>query len=249
MRDSWFGRRRFLRAAKRCIFSLKGWGVTLFVFAPIALLVMWVSILFSLINWEGALFEILSISLGSFLLLAIKEVRDAEKNRHERLIYQYKYYSNFRSGITQATIELLRSLEYEGFGWEAYNNYDSLQCNLNRLDSMRVFNNSNTAEVSSACDKISQLIQELRDTILRVAFVDFEASPNNSWRYEEANRLLVVIKAPDQTCDITATTITELIRNLFYITASLRRPWRYQIDIARGKLMQDYVERHGIPLV
>lgn len=72
----WFPWRRFLRAVKRCLLSLRSWAPVLAVFIPIAVLVLLILFRVGLISAGGAIVEFALIFLGSFMLLAIREIRE-----------------------------------------------------------------------------------------------------------------------------------------------------------------------------
>lgn len=73
IRRSWFRRRRLLRAGKRCMLRFKAWALALILFIAICMVLFSCAVFAGIASWNEVLFGLLSVSLGSFALLFLKE--------------------------------------------------------------------------------------------------------------------------------------------------------------------------------
>lgn len=99
---AWFPIRRLLRVGKRSVLYLRNWISTLIVFLPICLVAFHLLLRFGQFSRpEEANVELVIILLGSVGLLAIKEFRDSEVMRHQKLKQQWESYINCQYELTE----------------------------------------------------------------------------------------------------------------------------------------------------
>lgn len=79
-------------------------------FVPICIIVFWILLNKKVIGLNASIIELVSIILGSFLLLAIKEIRDSEAHRRTVLRKQWEYYDSWRYEFVYALKDFLQHL-------------------------------------------------------------------------------------------------------------------------------------------
>lgn len=243
----WFPWRRFLRAVKRCLLSLRSWAPVLAVFIPIAVLVLLILFRVGLISAGGAIVEFALIFLGSFMLLAIREIREKESVRHRRLVNQWNFCSDLhqRMGKDLAVIG-------EPFGasftyWKALSGYKSLDEAMENARELTGVTEEEFSRLIGACDDLERALDSVRDEGRGIGFVDCALADDSTSLLFCAESAVHDFKDKLRGADypISADVIGDINRYCLWIVGDLRTPWRYTLDITRGELLEKYVERNG----
>lgn len=242
-----FKRMRLLRAIKRTALGLRGWGATLLVFIPIAVAVMMLAVIFGFVDCYGAIIELISIVLGSFLLLSIKESRDREDKRHSILLYQREYCNQLRSNLTVVFNSLMTDCGLHPVGWGIFDGAEPASfyvCFSKELG-------DTSSRSPTACRKhlqeILKLVEDYRAEVLRTQFVDYEFPSDVSWTVPETEKLIHALLDEDPEIIVSSVRdkLPDLATNLHYIIASIRRPWRYTRERDLKEKLGRFVREKG----
>lgn len=239
-RKAWFPFRRLLRAIKRVFFSLIGWISTLVVFIPLCVAVFAFLIRCNFLVLNEAVIEFVSIILGSFVLLAIKELRDSEAKRREALRKQWDHYCRWRFDLTYA---LGNFFSHIGVRIEGYSFLDSMESWENACNSA-----SACAPCPDECfgdlEQVMTVVYAIIDTAREVGFIDWNAEAASNYAQNISNIMTDFVQG-NQT-DHAQFHIDALGSYAVALLAQVRRPWRYRNDMAHKALIEKYLDQHGI---
>lgn len=240
----WFPLRRFLRALKRIARYLLSWISTLAVFLPICLVSFHLLMRFGQFERpEDANIELALILLGSVALLAIKEFRDSEVLRHQKLQQQWGSYTDCQYEFTGA-LHNLANIAGICFDDEYY-----------VLSSIEVYKNaqitcgtcSPSFDKQTIYDNLSQIMRagdSLLEESIRIGFIDWDYSDVKNFRYKVlCNDIDGIIRNSDTS--LSRDDVFALGEQMVYFLATARHPWRYGNDIAHQKILKRFLEEHG----
>lgn len=241
LRSAWFPFRRFVRAVKRTICSLGSWASTLAVFVPICVIIFSILLLNGMVSLDDAIVELVSIILGSFLLLAIKEIRDFEAKRRTILRRQWEYYDSWRYEFTDTLSDFFRHLGLIIYGYAFLNSVDDWEAAFQNS-----VNSEPTAEyINGDIEHISEVVASIINTARQEGFID--------WNVEQANRLVKEIErfAVELAQNVQSGGSIRREAGLLGECATallglVRRPWRYRNDMAHRELMERYLSQYGV---
>lgn len=250
VQKTWFLRRRFLRAVKRCFLSLRGWLPVLAVFVPVVLLSLLLLFRFNLISAEDVIVELVLVLLGSFALLTIREFREQEMNRHRKLLNQWEFCTDLRTRF-ENDLEILGAPIGASFSrWESLSGYESLNNALEGVAIPEAMSGDEVRRMEGACEDLGRAIELLREENREIGFVDCDFAQAGSYLISNAESELLRLKSGllGSNLGMATQALVDLSRTCLWIVADLRKPWRYEIDIARNRLIERYVERYGVEL-
>lgn len=244
---AWFPLRRLLRAGKRALHRLSSWASTLLLFIPICLLVLAGLTYSGVLNIGDAVTEFASILLGSFLLLAIKEIRDSESDRGGILRQQWALYSRWKNALTRSLLHVARCVGCEIKDWEILNSTDCLDKAIASIRFLRAQNGEwERGKMDEELFDISETIREMAEQARVIGFIDWNPSAASRWEFDNLSYQINSISE----AHLWGPDAKEQVRSLAYallcLLALVRRPWRYRNDIARRELIDRYVERYGV---
>ena len=233
---SWFPVRRLLRAIKRVVLSGKNWLPTVAVFLPMCIAVYGLMCRFGLLTPSSAIVELVSIALGSIILLFIKETLDEERRRNRTLKTQYSklmtwaydscdiYHQLCASAGIDA--ELASPKRYpEGTAWSyGFGGYAIVSSAMQPLH-----------------DRLRRLIDEIYEDADKFDFIDWKRSEMDWHR----RMVLDSLSRLDGDIQITAEEMQNFFQYICDILLAVNRLWSYQIDRARTELLRRLVERCG----
>ena len=244
-RKAWFPWKRFLRALKRAVLSLKTWVSTLTLFIPLAGLILLILVYAGLFCAVEAVKEFVLILLGSFLLLAIKEIRDSEARRKQILKSQWSYYCRWKSELTQHLISIAKCMGYTIRNWQLLSSQTEVD---------NVFSALTPNEMQNSCDaqeeyehhicEIRNIANQILQQAERSEFIDWDSARASYLVFDEICEQINTLKANWPERDTTQLKI--LSRELNEALALVRRPWRYRNDMAHKELLTRYVEQYGV---
>lgn len=240
LKRAWFPLRRFGRAVKRTIYSLGSWISTLAVFVPICIIVFWVLLNKKVIGLNASIIELVSIILGSFLLLAIKEIRDSEAHRRTVLRKQWEYYDSWRYEFVYALKDFLQHLGLKIADYSFLNSLEEWEASFH--DSAGVVPSPECLEddIKVITDCIALVIKTARDE----GFVDWDVELANerAKRIEQlANGLARDVRSGETVLD----DADNLGKCATALLALVRRPWRYRNDMAHMELIERHLDQYG----
>ncbi len=241
---AWFPARRLLRAVKRAVKSLASWGSTLLLFVPIFVVVLSGLVWWQFIKVPEAISEFCLLLLGSFLLLAIKEVRDREIRRHAVLKKQWSFYSEWHQELLAS---LLRLAECMGINIQGRYNF------LDSDDNVDVVIGSASA-IEPDVSRCSELLNRIRDivsTIPSIArdfeFVDWDAFGGSRYLFQSIQSQIESLPPLGEVdFEDKITWFRDLALSILHLLAIIRRPWRYRNDMAHRELLLRYVGMYGV---
>ena len=241
LREAWFPFRRLLRAIKRTVGFLGSWVSTLIVFVPICIGVFYILLCKEIICFNTAIVEFISIFLGSFLLLAIKEIRDSEARRRMVLRKQWEYYSSWCYELVDVLQDFFCHL---GLTICSY-------AFLNSTDDWESAFQSSTRTVSSP-EKIGIDIEQINninviiiDTARDVGFIDWDVERANEYAKEIKRLTEKLSKDLKSNCSILQDA-DYLGKQVVALLGLVRRPWRYRNDMAHRELVERYLDQYGV---
>lgn len=243
----WFPWRRFLRAVKRCFLNLKGWAPVLAVFTPIAALVLLVLYRVGLISAGGAIVEFVLIFLGSFMLLAIREIREKEVARHKRLVNQWSFCSDLHMRMGKDLVAIGEPFGASFTCWDALSGFGSINAALENASDLMEVTEEESNRMLDACDDLERAIASVRDEGRGIGFVDCTLADDAPCLLFPAESEMHDFKGKLQRMDypITVDELGSLSDCCLWIVGDLRKPWRYASDNARRELLEKYIERNG----
>lgn len=241
LREAWFPFRRFLRAIKRTVGYLGSWASTLTVFVPICVAVFYVLLYKEIICFNNAVVELISIFLGSFLLLAIKEIRDTEARRRMVLRKQWEYYSSWCYEFVYILRDFFRHLGLKICSYTFLNSIDDWEAAF--LSSTRT--TSSPESLSSEIERINYINTVIIDTARDVGFIDWDVERANECA-KEIKRLAEKLSRNLQSNGSIPQDAYFLGKQAVALLGLVRRPWRYRNDMAHRMLAERYLDLYGI---
>ncbi|MBT1177881.1 hypothetical protein JS532_09990 [Bifidobacterium callimiconis] len=229
----WFPTRRILRFLKRTFREAFSWALTLIVFLPPSVLLL---ILLKRTS-DGSLKileQLILIFLGSALLVGIREIQEKETRRNSTLKKQFKICSNFKW-------QLMRFSQII-YGNTATGNYSSdifhpLPKDISPDDALLI------SEFEKFIPFAYMFIQEIEQN----NFIDWNTLPGDIELLQNAHiSILSLQQNPSKKIDLSS--ITQLLDQLRILLISVLRPWKYQNDVAREKLLNNFIMRTGVKL-
>lgn len=244
VQHAWFPIRRFLRAVKRAAKSLASWGSTLLLFIPIFVGVLSGLVWWQLIKLPEAISEFCLLLLGSFLLLAIKEVRDREIRRHSILKKQWSFYSEWYQELLVSLLRLARCM-----GIDIQGRHDFLDSGDN-VDVVIGSATSFEPDISD-CLELLNRIYLIVSTIPSIArefeFVDWDAFDGSGYLFQHIQSQMESFPPlEDVDFEQKISWFRDFALSILHLLALVRRPWRYRNDVARRELLLRYVRKYGV---
>lgn len=245
VQNAWFPARRFLRAIKRAVKSLASWGSTLLLFIPI-----FVGVLSGLVWWRiiavpEAISEFFLLLLGSFLLLAIKEVRDGEIRRHATLKKQWSFYSEWHQELLVSILRLAKSM---GINIQGRHDFLDSDDAINAAISCATATDPDAARCSEFLSNIYVTVSTIPTTARDIQFVDWDAFDGSRYLFQDIqSRIESFPSLEKDSFETRVSWLRSLAVSILHLLALVRRPWRYRNDLARRKLILRYVQKHGVP--
>lgn len=241
-RRAWFPLRRLMRAIKRALLSLRGWASTLLVFVPVCIVVFATLIHAGYLTLQNAVVEFVLITLGSFLLLAIKELRDSEAKRGEVLRKQWDYYCKWRYMLADALGDFYR---HAGVIIKSYSFLDSLDSWNEAFCAVSVCN-PRMEQLDSDLRKVIEITDTITSTAREIGFIDWNTEMANSQAQDMSRTMIGIVNAGHLAVD--SYEAKDLGRSAVVLLGIVRRPWRYRNDMAHHELVQKYLDQHGAPI-
>ncbi len=244
----WFPSRRFLRAVKRCVMYLKDWLPVLAVFTPIAIGALFVLWKANLISHSSAIVELVLLFLGSFMLLAIREIREKEIKRHQSLLRQWEICSELR-GRFGRDFEIIGSpFKAQFTKWESMANLNALNEALSTVRAPASITEKEINCIKDAIDDLKHSIQLIKDERRQIGFVDCFIASGDSYFLSnaESEALELLNNLSARNYEKAAQSLREMSSSCFWILKDFRTPWKYRMDIARRELMEKYLMQHGV---
>lgn len=234
---SWFPTRRFLRAAKRIIAYGVHWLPTISVFMPTCLLTYGVLCRMGLIRWDEIAVELVSIVMGSIVLLLVKETLDSEHRRRLILKFQYSKLREWDYRSHELFVQLCCAM---GIDWMSV--YPA------RCPVASVWAGSHYGCTAGHLDK-SVLLEQIR-MLLNVMCETAEERGFIDWNSKEATSIyqwtLDALSRAD--CDDfdAARSMKSLSQGLCDVSLMIGRPWSYRIDDAHIELVRRFLKVHAV---
>lgn len=241
----WFPFRRFLRLGRRYFEYFQYW---IYLFVPFDIICEATLIIAALTKTIGVN-EIpsmaISITLGSFLLLVIKDIWDKETTRRKTLKRQLEVYNSSMRIIEQ---ELRAVVEAYGVTLprEAFSPFSS-------EDSSEAFNGlmlSSKLQASDLgrettirqCINLARDFSELNSEIDRFDFIG-TGSGNLRIYFQFVQEDIQTLSNSSAKDDIDSVrkSITGIVNSSFHIFACLRKPWRYPMDIKHNVSLEKWL--------
>lgn len=225
----WFPFRRFLRLGRRYFEYLQYW---IYLFVPFAIIcgaILIIAVLTKTIGVNEIPSMAISITLGSFLLLVIKDIWDKETTRRKTLKRQLEVYNSSMHAIEQ---ELRAAVEAYGVTLprEAF-------CPFSSEASSEAFNGLMLSSKLQARD-----FSELNSEIDRFDFIG-TGSGNLRINFQFVQEDIQTLSNSSAKDDIDSVrkSITGVVNSSFHIFACLRKPWRYPMDIKRNVSLEKWL--------
>lgn len=236
---SWFPIRRLLRAFKRTILSGANWLLTVLLFLPICLAIYRVMHEMGIIRWDEIVTELVSITLGSIILLFVKETLDAERRRSRILKLQYsklrewdyRSFDLFMQLCSAVSVDCSCAYPKRCFTTSIWTG-PHYGCRSTRLDKLTLLGQART------------LLNTMRETAEERGFIDWD-SQEIDCIYQRAIELLSRMDCDDS---VTAETMRSFFQDLCDILSMVARPWGYHIDRARNMLVRKFLDNHAVKL-
>ena len=239
---AWFPIRRLARAIKRDVVFLAGWITTLLVFIPICIIVFAVLIFSGHLDFDGAIVELVSIILGSFLLLAIKELRDYEAKRRDILRKQWELYVIWRSELTYnlKTFFHHAGVEIKSFVFlESTESWKSAFRESNACDNCP---NKLPNDMMQVMTSVNSIINAARE----VGFIDWSVEIASNQAHNMQTTLNNITQ--NSQSDSVQNQIKCLGNYAVALLGQVRRPWRYGNDMAHRTFVEKYLNQYGVPI-
>lgn len=244
----WFPLRRWLRRTRRCVTYLGYWIVLFVPFSIISALLLISFVNFGLIELDDIPSFVLSLILGSFLLLVIKDAWDREIKRHETLVKQYEIYA---SSIYSADSSLQRIAEDCGLTlrgnarfplltetcWNSYHE---------QLSSMEI-STINLEKLQTDLLCLKKTIMNLQGKMSVLPLIDND-DYSLDMNFNDTNMHIDNLQnaAASQDGVNARKHMQRIVSSSFHIFACLRRPWRYPIDINKQHALESWLDKHAV---
>lgn len=244
LQHAWFPVRRLLRAVKRSAKSLASWGSTLLLFIPIFVGVLSGLVWMRFIKLSEAITEFCLLLLGSFLLLAIKEVRDREIRRHVILKKQWSFYSEWHQELLVSLLRLAKCM-----GIDISGRYDFLDSrgNIDAAINLAIAIEPNISHCSDFLTRINEIVSAIPNIAREFEFVDWDAFGGSGYLFQDIRSQIESFPPlGDSSFEIRVSWLRGLAFSVLQLLALIRRPWRYRNDVARRELLSRYVQKYGV---
>lgn len=250
IRNSWFARRRFLRAGKRWCARLVGWLPVLVVFAVLVVVV------FSVLNFAGLMENapiapsVASVALGSVALLVIKDLFDAETERHRNLVAQFKYYTRLKSNLSGGLWHLFRCLGWPQFQQSAFDSPEQFRAFSESFSATPLTEVTCGKSTTEALRRLDTILDWCQAELTGKVFVDCDLDEIQFTTIGSAKRALDEIHTAAEAGDTTRAVgaMKSLLANCSRLIGEPRKPWRYRKDLARRQLIEQYLFTRAIQL-
>lgn len=254
IRKLWFPMRRLLRFCKRLAAMARTWVILLIIFLTLYLTVQEILVIKGLLSSDDVVTGLVSLLLTSFVLVFMRDAMTSERGRNLKLKKQLTIHEKVR----QSTLEAGRTLSSSfGFAEPTYSDWsdqESFDAYASKLSSEGPIICTDRSSLCDALQKLYDTATEVESWYIEDAIVD--ASPvsgDRSLMYytdsikSAAARMLRM--PPDASAfAFNPSDIYDLLRKSFSMTGILRRPWRYGNDRAKQKLLQKFLDEHGVEL-
>lgn len=237
--------RRFLRLGRRYFEYLQYW---IYLFVPFAIICGATLIIAALTKTIGVN-EIpsmaISITLGSFLLLVIKDIWDKETTRRKTLKRQLEVYNSSMRIIEQ---ELRAVVEVYGVTLprEAFSPFSS-EASSEAFNGLMLSSKLQASDLGREttirqCINLARDFSELNSEIDRFDFIG-TGSGNLRINFQFAQEDIQTLSNSSAKDDIDSVrkSITGIVNSSFHIFACLRKPWRYPMDIKHNVSLEKWL--------
>ncbi len=233
----WFPMRRFLRAVKRIIAYGVRWLPTILVFMPTCLLTYGALSRVGLMRRDEITVELVSIVIGSIVLLLVKETLDSEHRRRLILKFQYSKLREWDYRSHELFVQLCCAM---GIDW--------MSVYPDRYPAASVWMSSHYGCTAGHLDK-SVLLEQIR-MLLNVMCETAEERGFIDWNSKEATSIYqrTLDSLSRANCDDfdVAESMKALSQGLRDVLLMIGRPWSYRIDEARNELVQRFLKVHAV---
>lgn len=241
----WFPLRHFLRLGRRCFEYLQYW---IYLFVPFAIIcgaILIIAALTKIIGVNEIPSMAISITLGSFLLLAIKDIWDKETTRRKTLKRQLEVYNSSMCIIEQelrAVVEAYGvTLPHEAsspFSSEA----SSEAFNSLMLSSKLQVSDPGRETAIRQCINLARDFSELNSEIDRFDFIGTESGNLRiNFQFAQEDILALSNSSAKDDIDSMRNSITGIVNSSFHIFACLRKPWRRTMDIKHNASLEKWL--------
>lgn len=243
----WFPFRRLCRAVKRCIKVLKGWIPALVVFMPLVIAVVVLLWTMGLADVQTIIAELAFFFLGSFALLAIREMIESERIRHSRLRNQWAFCTDLHERFGHSLEIIGKEFGVNLDKWTALNSWQNLEEQLGPLQDLDNLTEEQTNLIKSELDLLRKGLVEIKEESRAVGFVDCSFAHGDFWLVTESESEVCNMLRRLRECDFQVKNeFRSICFQCLYILGELRGPWRYEIDVAHTKLIYKTIEMHAV---
>lgn len=254
VRKSWFPIRRMLRFYKRLFVMARTWIVLLAIFLVLYLAVQSVLLRDGLMSPDGVITDLVSLLLTSFVLVFMRDVMASERRRNLKLKRQLTILEKTREGTFSAVCLLTCSFGLAEPKYSDWRDWSQLAEYLRRLPSEAIATCNDIDSLYEALMRLYELANKVESWYIEDAIVD--ASPISEDRslmyYTDSIRGAIsrMMRKLDGAEPLTAqvTDIHSLVSEAFIMTEVLGRPWRYGNDQAKKRLLQKFLNEHGVEI-
>ena len=241
MRRAWFPVRRCARFLKRSAKALAGWAIAV-PFLCIAYLVYLFFDPLTMLGPDGIASELLSIGLGSCVLLYMKERVDFETRRRRTLEFQYRFYCDkawkiYRLFSHLAHLEGFKVVDYSDF-------YTSNGCGGVLIPGVMPMPTEPFDSAEKELRSIRSEINAIRETCYLQQLIDCDAGELST----AVSGALDAIARLEPKDDNSKQDIELLGSYLVSIICMLRRPWHYSNDEAHKQLLRKFLDVRAVEL-
>lgn len=248
----WFPLRRLFRAAKRDVKNLNILGGTLLVFLPLAGVLFYLAVKFELFLPEEAVQELLLIILGSFVLLAVRETLEFEKQRTVVLKKQEQAYYEARIEFRQYINEIRHYFKlkprYDIFPY-AKDYSESVKDCVSQIRESGDFGAeiNDVSILAAATDRLKQFCIEFRAQVFRDGFEREKGEGLSAWLAALTDCLVDLRIELDKTPDKASTGhCVRVIYDMKNVLDCVRSPWRLTMDFKYTEKLKQKYERYKV---
>jgi hypothetical protein len=243
----WFPLRRMLRRTRRCIAYLRYWIVLFIPFLIVSALLLFVFAEFGLIEVEDIPSFILSLILGTCLLLVIKDIWDRELKRHDALKKQFEMYSSSRYSADSYLQRIAGDcgIVLEGDARFPLMNETCSNRYYDQLSSSEAAN-INLDELQNDLLGLKKVMMNLQGKISVLPLID-----NNDYsldmNFDSTNIAIENLRNAAMKGNEFSVRrhMQQIVLRAFHIFACLRRPWRYPMDLNKKQELQAWLNAHS----
>lgn len=243
---SWFPLRRFLRRGKRCLKYLIYWLYLLVPFALVCAAVLTIAAIAGAISANEIPSIAISIVLGSFLLLVIKDIWDKETTRNRTLNEQLEVYNLYIYKVERglSAITRLYGIPLPHEASSPLSQEVSRDLFIEKIRSSKFQKNNLEKHVMiKQCVHLARAFAKLESEMEHFEFIDindsnlglnFQLSQEGIQALSDSSLTGNIETAPDD--------IIGIVNSSFHIFACLRRPWRYPMDIRHKAALEKWLK-------